>query len=82
MRCVGHPVTCLDWYDHWPDGRVLMLFIYEQTRLTICEGRDGTESSNGDVLIYPDMIKYRFLLLLLLVVVNFSFSKVILFILF
>lgn len=59
-----------------------MLFIYEQTRLTICEGRDGTESSNGDVLIYPDMIKYRFLLLLLLllvaVVVNFSFSKVIL----
>lgn len=60
-----------------------MLFIYEQTRLTICEGRDGTESSNGDVLIYPDMIKYRFLLLLLLVVVvNFSFSKVILFLLF
>ncbi|KAG9144116.1 hypothetical protein Leryth_013771, partial [Lithospermum erythrorhizon] len=29
------------------------------TRLTICEGRDGTETSNGDVLIFPDMIRYR-----------------------
>ncbi|XXG47401.1 hypothetical protein AAC387_Pa02g2063 [Persea americana] len=33
--------------------------IQRNTRLTICEGRDGTESSNGDVLIFPDMIKYR-----------------------
>ncbi|KAL7217264.1 hypothetical protein ACSBR1_029050 [Camellia fascicularis] len=31
----------------------------KQTRLTICEGRDGTETSNGDVLIFPDMIRYR-----------------------
>ncbi|KAI3810202.1 hypothetical protein L1987_19812 [Smallanthus sonchifolius] len=31
----------------------------KQTRLTICEGNDGTESSNGDVLIFPDMIRYR-----------------------
>ncbi|KAK9077615.1 hypothetical protein SSX86_005955 [Deinandra increscens subsp. villosa] len=30
-----------------------------QTRLTICEGYDGTETSNGDVLIFPDMIRYR-----------------------
>lgn len=30
-----------------------------QTRLTLCEGEDGTESSNGDVLIFPDMIRYR-----------------------
>ncbi|CAO2835677.1 unnamed protein product [Amaranthus hypochondriacus] len=30
-----------------------------ETRLTICEGRDGTETSNGDVLIFPDMIRYR-----------------------
>lgn len=30
-----------------------------QTRLTICEGHDGTETSNGDVLIFPDMIRYR-----------------------
>ncbi|VFQ91741.1 unnamed protein product [Cuscuta campestris] len=30
-----------------------------KTRLTICEGRDGTETSNGDVLIFPDMIRYR-----------------------
>ncbi|XP_058112716.1 uncharacterized protein LOC131255846 isoform X1 [Magnolia sinica] len=29
------------------------------TRLTICEGHDGTETSNGDVLIFPDMIRYR-----------------------
>ncbi|XP_028116728.1 altered inheritance of mitochondria protein 32-like isoform X2 [Camellia sinensis] len=29
-------------------------------RLTLCEGRDGsTESSNGDILIFPDMIRYR-----------------------
>lgn len=28
------------------------------TRLTICEGEDGTESSNGDVLFFPDMIRY------------------------
>lgn len=31
----------------------------KQTRLTICEGHDGTETSNGDVLIFPDMIRYR-----------------------
>ncbi|XP_052189257.1 altered inheritance of mitochondria protein 32 [Diospyros lotus] len=30
-----------------------------KTRLTICEGRDGTEFSDGDVLIFPQMIKYR-----------------------
>ncbi|XP_020705686.1 uncharacterized protein LOC110116462 [Dendrobium catenatum] len=31
----------------------------KRTRLTICEGEDGTESSNGDVLIFPDMNRYR-----------------------
>ncbi|XP_020597214.1 uncharacterized protein LOC110036991 [Phalaenopsis equestris] len=31
----------------------------KRTRLTICEGEDGTESSNGDVLIFPDMVRYR-----------------------
>ncbi|KAI3848201.1 hypothetical protein MKW92_040674 [Papaver armeniacum] len=31
----------------------------KQTRLTICEGHDGTETSNGDILIFPDMIRYR-----------------------
>ncbi|KAL5548694.1 hypothetical protein UlMin_003925 [Ulmus minor] len=31
----------------------------KETRLTICEGHDGTETSNGDVLILPDMIRYR-----------------------
>ncbi|XP_047341262.1 uncharacterized protein LOC124944957 [Impatiens glandulifera] len=31
----------------------------KQTRLTICEGHDGTETSNGDVLIFPEMIRYR-----------------------
>ncbi|XP_028752869.1 uncharacterized protein LOC114712488 [Neltuma alba] len=31
----------------------------KQTRLTICEGRDGAETSNGDVLIFPDMVRYR-----------------------
>ncbi|KAA8548151.1 hypothetical protein F0562_004588 [Nyssa sinensis] len=30
-----------------------------KTRLTICEGLDGTELSDGDVLIFPEMIKYR-----------------------
>ncbi|KAB1209114.1 Altered inheritance of mitochondria protein 32 [Morella rubra] len=29
------------------------------TNLTVCEGREGTDFSNGDVLIFPDMIKYR-----------------------
>ncbi|XP_062222145.1 uncharacterized protein LOC133921337 [Phragmites australis] len=29
------------------------------TKLTICKGEDGTESSNGDVLIFPDMIRYK-----------------------
>ncbi|KAM0943073.1 putative thioredoxin-like ferredoxin, Thioredoxin-like superfamily [Dioscorea sansibarensis] len=33
--------------------------IKRKTRLTICEGEDGTESSNGDILIFPDMIRYR-----------------------
>ncbi|KAI4307848.1 hypothetical protein L6164_030983 [Bauhinia variegata] len=31
----------------------------KQTHLTICEGHDGTETSNGDILIFPDMIRYR-----------------------
>lgn len=30
-----------------------------QTNLTIFEGREGTEFSDGDVLIFPEMIKYR-----------------------
>uniref|UniRef100_A0A7N0ZY87 Sucrase/ferredoxin-like family protein n=1 Tax=Kalanchoe fedtschenkoi TaxID=63787 RepID=A0A7N0ZY87_KALFE len=31
-----------------------------QTRITLCEGRDdAAEASNGDVLIFPDMIRYR-----------------------
>eukprot|EP00252_Welwitschia_mirabilis_P018634 TRINITY_DN4141_c0_g1_i3.p1 TRINITY_DN4141_c0_g1~~TRINITY_DN4141_c0_g1_i3.p1 ORF type:complete len:315 (+),score=56.66 TRINITY_DN4141_c0_g1_i3:247-1191(+) len=30
-----------------------------KTRLTICEGRDGTDDSNGDVLVFPDMIRYK-----------------------
>ncbi|KAF2288936.1 hypothetical protein GH714_022895 [Hevea brasiliensis] len=34
-------------------------FLTRKTRLTICEGHDGTETSNGDVLIFPDMIRYR-----------------------
>ncbi|XP_068642973.1 uncharacterized protein [Aristolochia californica] len=28
-------------------------------RLTICEGNDGSETSNGDILIFPDMVRYR-----------------------
>ncbi|KAL4618560.1 hypothetical protein ACB092_06G019700 [Castanea dentata] len=31
----------------------------KETHLTICKGHDGTEISNGDVLIFPDMIRYR-----------------------
>ncbi|KAL3700455.1 hypothetical protein R1sor_018477 [Riccia sorocarpa] len=31
----------------------------KKTRLTICEGRDGTDSSSGDVLIFPEMVRYR-----------------------
>lgn len=34
-------------------------FCGSQTKLTISEGRDGTEFSDGDVLIFPEMIKYR-----------------------
>ncbi|KAK2975254.1 hypothetical protein RJ640_028006 [Escallonia rubra] len=30
-----------------------------KTRLTVCEGGDGTELTDGDVLIFPEMIKYR-----------------------
>ena len=45
-----------------PHGHHIMYlwFLYVwQTRLTICEGRDGTESSNGDVMIFPDMVRYK-----------------------
>eukprot|EP00262_Sarcandra_glabra_P006820 TRINITY_DN19374_c0_g1_i1.p1 TRINITY_DN19374_c0_g1~~TRINITY_DN19374_c0_g1_i1.p1 ORF type:complete len:428 (+),score=64.06 TRINITY_DN19374_c0_g1_i1:139-1422(+) len=31
----------------------------KRTLLTICEGHDGSETSNGDVLIFPDTIRYR-----------------------
>ncbi|XP_012071049.1 uncharacterized protein LOC105633115 isoform X2 [Jatropha curcas] len=34
-------------------------YMKKETRLTICEGHDGIETSNGDVLIFPDMIRYR-----------------------
>ncbi|KAF5479673.1 hypothetical protein F2P56_000474 [Juglans regia] len=30
-----------------------------KTNLTLCEGREGTDFSDGDVLIFPEMIKYR-----------------------
>jgi (2Fe-2S) ferredoxin len=30
-----------------------------KTRLTICERRDGTDLLDGDVFIFPEMIKYR-----------------------
>lgn len=30
-----------------------------KTKVTICEGGEGTEFENGDVLIFPDMIKYK-----------------------
>ncbi|XP_074573684.1 uncharacterized protein LOC141830096 [Curcuma longa] len=33
--------------------------ISKKTRLTISQGEDGTDFSNGDVLIFPDMIRYR-----------------------
>ncbi|XWS51721.1 hypothetical protein CRYUN_Cryun11dG0007800 [Craigia yunnanensis] len=37
----------------------MKIYMKKETRLTVREGHDGTESSNGDVLIYPDMIRYR-----------------------
>ncbi|KAJ0838864.1 hypothetical protein HanPSC8_Chr14g0599751 [Helianthus annuus] len=37
--------------------------IHVKTLLTICEGREGTELSDGDVLLFPEMIKYRYLFL-------------------
>ncbi|KAL7609499.1 hypothetical protein Lser_V15G13231 [Lactuca serriola] len=30
-----------------------------KTLMTICEGREGTELSDGDVLLFPEMVKYR-----------------------
>ncbi|KAM0028610.1 putative thioredoxin-like ferredoxin [Helianthus debilis subsp. tardiflorus] len=32
--------------------------IHVKTLLTICEGREGTELSDGDVLLFPEMITY------------------------
>ncbi|KAJ0797268.1 putative thioredoxin-like ferredoxin [Helianthus annuus] len=32
--------------------------IHVKTLLTISEGREGTELSDGDVLLFPEMIKY------------------------
>lgn len=43
-----------------PDAFFFYLSVELQTLLTICEGHDGTETSNGDVLIFPDMIRYRY----------------------
>ncbi|KAK6913070.1 hypothetical protein RJ641_022671 [Dillenia turbinata] len=31
-----------------------------KTKLTICEGGEGSGFSDGDVLIFPEMIKYRY----------------------
>ncbi|KAM0036049.1 putative thioredoxin-like ferredoxin, Thioredoxin-like superfamily [Helianthus debilis subsp. tardiflorus] len=31
-----------------------------KTLLTICEGREGTELSDGDVLLFPEMIRYGY----------------------
>ncbi|KAL4568309.1 hypothetical protein LXL04_023918 [Taraxacum kok-saghyz] len=30
-----------------------------KTLLTICEGREGTDLSDGDILLFPEMVKYR-----------------------
>ncbi|KAK9108207.1 hypothetical protein Syun_024218 [Stephania yunnanensis] len=51
-------------YDPLP-GRLAEFFnthkdlIPLKTRLTICEGGEGTEFSDGDVLIFPDMVMYK-----------------------
>nr|CAD1823040.1 unnamed protein product [Ananas comosus var. bracteatus] len=42
----------------------------KKTRLTIINGQEGTESSNGDVLIFPDMIKYRYYAELIVILVQ------------
>lgn len=43
------------------DEFVFFVFCVLKIRLIICEGRDGIEILNGDVLIFLDMIRYRFL---------------------
>ncbi|KAI3983305.1 hypothetical protein MKX01_013372 [Papaver californicum] len=30
-----------------------------KTRMTLCEAHHGTDSSDGDVFVFPDMVKYR-----------------------
>lgn len=30
-----------------------------QTRLTIAEGHESPEKTNGDVLLFPEMVKYK-----------------------
>ncbi|CAI9295341.1 unnamed protein product [Lactuca saligna] len=35
------------------------LELLKLTLLTICEGREGTELSDGNVLLFPEMVKYR-----------------------
>ncbi|KAG6738766.1 hypothetical protein POTOM_058388 [Populus tomentosa] len=45
-----------------------------KTKVTICEGGEGTEFENGDVLIFPDMIKSKRLCSLLLLELIFFFE--------
>ncbi|XP_076885134.1 altered inheritance of mitochondria protein 32-like [Bidens hawaiensis] len=63
-----HVILCYKTHELWPsrvessDAHPLPKVLAGALKahlLTICEGRDGTELSDGDVLLFPEMIKYR-----------------------
>ena len=49
----------LDWIGCAFACNLFFLFGFFQTKLTIFSGREETGFSDGDVLIFPEMVKYR-----------------------
>nr|XP_043607754.1 altered inheritance of mitochondria protein 32-like isoform X2 [Erigeron canadensis] len=52
----GHHVLKLQTYIRCLS---FLLELLKLTLLTICEGKEGTEMLDGDVLLFPEMVKYR-----------------------
>jgi hypothetical protein len=42
-----------------PINPIGVLFIGLQTRMTVVEGHNEPFATNGDLLIFPDMVKYK-----------------------
>lgn len=52
-------VRFIQFWCYLSDLTIFFLFYCLQTKITVCEAREEDGFSDGDVLIFPEMIKYK-----------------------